>query len=122
MILNQIGRIVSSTWVNLPKHYENIDIDEYIVMPNHIHGVIAMSDLQTPLEQRTIKSHSLGVNIGSFKTWSARKINALTNRTGKPVWQRSFYDHIIRNEKSLDQIREYIINNPSQWGLGENDY
>ena len=122
MILNQLGEIVVATWTNLPKHFIGISIDDFIVMPNHLHGIIIIEDVKTPLKQTPIKNPSLVVIVGSFKTWSARKINALTNRTGKPVWQRSFYDHVIRNETGLNHIREYIINNPIQWGLGEDDY
>ena len=122
MILNQLGEIVVATWTNLPKHFIGISIDDFIVMPNHLHGIIIIEDVKTPLKQTPFEHPSLVVIVGSFKTWSARKINALTNRTGKPVWQRSFYDHVIRNETGLNHIREYIINNPIQWGLGEDDY
>lgn len=122
MVLNQLGEIVFSTWVNLPIHFNSIALDEFIVMPNHFHGIIAIESPNPTSEHRPNEKPSLGVIIGGFKTWSARKINAITNRTGKPVWQRSFYDHIIRNQTSLNQIREYIINNPLQCGLGKDDY
>ncbi len=91
-------------------------------MPNHVHGIIIIKGKESPKETEAQKKQYLCASVGGFKTWSARRINFLLDRTGTPFWQRSFYDHVIRDGNGLDRIREYIINNPSQWGIGKDDY
>jgi REP element-mobilizing transposase RayT len=120
MILNEYGKIVEQCWNDLPNHYDNIIFDEYVIMPNHFHGIIfivgAIHELplhELPVQQR--RKMLLPKIIGRFKMNSAKQINQIRNTSGIPVWQRNYYEHIIRNEKSLENIRNYIINNPSKW-------
>ncbi|HAF63211.1 MAG TPA: hypothetical protein DCK95_12930, partial [Anaerolineaceae bacterium] len=68
-----------------------------------------------------VKTKTLGRLIGAFKTVSTKRINQIRNTPGAIVWQRNYWDHIIRDEKSLKNVRNYIINNPSQWGEDENN-
>ncbi len=89
-------------------------------MPNHIHGIIKIKGPKLPFEQVLFKNQSLCVIVDGSKTWPARNINALSNR--KTLLEEIFFDHIIRNEKSLNQIREYVINNPTQWKLSNDHY
>jgi putative transposase len=77
-------------------------------MPNHLHGIIAITD-------DDIKRKPLGRLVGAFKTVSAREINQLRQMSGCPVWQRDFYDRINRNDRSLQRIRQYIVDNPLKW-------
>jgi len=79
-------------------------------MPNHLHGILFLTD-ELP------NGKSVSDIIRGFKTWSARKINEIQSTKGSPVWQRSFYDHVIRDERSLEKIREYIVNNPLKWEI-----
>ncbi len=114
ILLNYHGQIVKQQWQWLAKQYSYIELDEYVVMPNHIHGILIMNDsIRTGLDLSLHKIKSLSSLIGAFKTTSSKLIhqNGLSGFT----WQRSFYDHIIRNDKSLDKIREYISNNPLKW-------
>ena len=67
------------------------------------------------------KHHSLSEMVRAFKTFSARRINAMQNTPGKPIWQSRFYDHIIRNEKELNRIRKYIVENPKEWKRDRNN-
>jgi REP element-mobilizing transposase RayT len=124
MILNEYGKIVEQCWNNLSNHYDNIELDAYVIMPNHFHGIIFITDnvraihelpllpQQSPQQRRKMLLPKI---IGRFKMNSAKQINLMRNTPGISVWQRNYYEHIIRNDKSLENIRNYIINNPSKW-------
>ena len=98
---------MQQTWDDLPAHYNGIDLDAFIVMPNHVHGIIILAD---DSERR----HAIPEIVRGFKTFSARRVNERAGRRGA-VWQRGYYEHVIRNEKALDRIRAYIANNPARW-------
>lgn len=120
MILNLYGKIIKNTWLEIPKHLRNVELDAYVVMPNHIHGIIIINSPVGYGHARTVKTNNnLSNIIGSFKSAATRKINQLSSIHFK--WQRFFYDHIIRTEKSLNNIREYITNNPTTWNNDENN-
>lgn len=141
MRLNPFGRIVEWTWRDLPNHVANIQLDALVVMPNHVHGIIVITpdnvgvglglglDVGAGSEpaptakppQQTPKRHALPEIIRQLKTFSARRINQQRGTPGVPVWQRNYYEHIIRNDDSLNRIREYITENPARWAVdGEN--
>ncbi len=99
-------------------------------MPNHFHGIILIHDMPGRGGSRTAPTTNavhepserpgrkpLGRLVGVFKTVSTKHINLRRNRPAVPVWQRNYYEHIIRNERSLNHIREYILNNPLQWEI-----
>jgi REP element-mobilizing transposase RayT len=121
MQLNEYGRIVSQTWEWLAAHYDYVDLDAYVVMPNHLHGVLILSDdcrgrSRTP-PTIIVPRKPLGRLVGAFKTVSAKQMNQLRGTPGADLWQRNYYEHIIRSDAELDRIREYIVNNPAQWSL-----
>jgi putative transposase len=109
--LSEKGKIVSECWFDLPNHYPNIILDEFIVMPNHIHGIIIIHNGS----DKKLK-HGLSEFIRAFKSFASRRINSLhtTTITTKNIWQPRFYDHIIRSENELNRIRLYIKNNPNK--------
>ena len=124
MLLSDAGKVVSECWNDLPNHYQHIELGEFIVMPNHVHGIVVITGSAEGLTSKKPQAgfkpaptarHSLSEVIRGFKTFSGRRINRLTNSTGQPVWQRNFYEHVIRDETSLHTIREYIVNNPAKW-------
>ncbi|MDD5289069.1 MAG: hypothetical protein PHY28_08180, partial [Dehalococcoidales bacterium] len=99
MILNPLGKAVASVWKEMPLHYPEVNNDVFIVMPNHIHGIIAIHEVgRAGFEPAPTKQYPLSEIVRAFKTYSSRKINELSNSQGKPVWQRNYYEHIIRNE------------------------
>ena len=102
-----MGTIVQRIWEDLPTHYSGIDLDAFIVMPNHMHGIIILAD-------QSERRHAIPEIVRGFKTFSARRVNERAGRRGA-VWQRGYYEHVIRNEKALDRIRDYIANNPARW-------
>lgn len=120
MILSGIGEVVRNRWLEIPNHFSNIKLDEYVIMPNHIHGIIIIDNPVGDGHARPVKkSNNLSVIIGSFKSAVTKQINQLKNVSFR--WQRCFYDHIIRTDKSLNNLREYMINNPVKWSGDENN-
>ena len=121
MALSEYGKIVENVWYNLTVHYQNIKLDKFIVMPNHIHGIIILMNMDDvgagfkPAPTDLTKYYPLSEIVRAFKTFSARHVNELRITPGIPVWQRNYHEHIVRNENELNRIREYIINNPLQW-------
>ncbi len=105
--LNEMGTIVQQIWDDLPTHYHGIDLDAFIVMPNHVHGIIILAD-------ESARRHAIPEIVRGFKTFSARRVNERAGKSGV-LWQRGYYEHVIRNEKALDRIRAYIANNPARW-------
>ncbi|MBI5816793.1 MAG: transposase [Nitrospinae bacterium] len=114
MRANHPGEIVIDTLYGMPKHYPHIVLDESIVMPNHVHFIIGIS-VGAGLKPALPRTAGLPEVVRAFKTFSARRINELRKSSGVPVWQRNYYEHIIRNGKSLNLTREYIIDNPARW-------
>jgi len=126
--LNEYGEIANKYWYEIPKHYTNTQLDEYVIMPNHIHGIIFIVGAihELPLQQNEFpqliqrRKMLLPKIIGRFKMNAAKQINQIRQNHGIPVWQRNYYEHIIRNDNELNKIREYIINNPLTWQTDEN--
>jgi REP-associated tyrosine transposase len=127
LILSEIGKIVEKYWLEIPEHFPGVRLDEYVIMPNHVHGLIEIitdvgadslvgaENLQ-PLRNvnryqqaipRSLSSIIRGFKIGVTKWCHYHDYNF--------VWQRNYYDHIVRNEAELNRIRDYILHNPLQW-------
>ena len=118
MILNDLGKIVENTWKGIPEHYPAVELDYYVIMPNHFHGIIIINNVETGhAPSLHIKRPTLGNIIGSFK--SALTKWAHQNGYAHFKWQLRYYDHIIRNENDLHRIRTYIQNNPLKWEIDE---
>lgn len=114
MLLNEFGMLVHGEWIKSAQIRMEIKIDEFIVMPNHIHGIVIIDRKGDRPVAPTI-----GSLIGGFKSTATKQINEIRKMPRVPVWQRNYYEHIIRNEKSLYNIREYIVNNPLNWKQDE---
>jgi REP element-mobilizing transposase RayT len=120
MFLNQYGEIAHIDWTNIPSRYSNVFLDSFIVMPNHVHGIINITESDTVgagLKPALIKRYPLHEIVRSFKSYSARQINNIRKTPGLPIWQRNYYEHVIRDEIELNQIREYICNNAIKWSI-----
>ena len=123
MRLNELGRMVQTVWDGLPERFPILDA--FVVMPNHVHGILVLVGAGLALSQGGAASSAptrsasttLGTVVRAFKSISAIGVNRLLSRTGQSLWQRSYYEHIIRDEESLNRIREYIGTNPLRWQL-----
>ncbi len=109
MQLSPTGIIVRDTWEWLASHYDYLELDAFVIMPDHLHGILVLAPMTD------IKRKSLGGLVGAFKTVSTKHINMMRNTPGTNVWQRNYYEHIIRNENDLHKIRAYIATNPIRW-------
>ena len=115
MVLNDVGQIVQHCWDDLPNHFAHVELDAFVVMPNHVHGIIVLTDgVGAGLKPAptSMKRHTLSEIVRAFKTFSSRRVNQLRQTPGTPVWQCNYYNHVIRTENDLSAIREYIVNNP----------
>ena len=116
--LNELGKIVLQCLYDLPSHYSHVKLDEFIVMPNHIHGIFILVGVGfKPAPTIDKKRHGLSEVIRAFKTFSSRKINKLHKTSGTSVWQRNYYERVVRDEDELNKIRQYISDNPIKWEL-----
>lgn len=164
MHLNDTGRIVETVWAGLPERFPMVTLDEFVVMPNHFHGIIVIIDdagnrtvgallaapplampplaapPAIPRKQGTVEAkdatksvikkgaagsvenqgaassaRTVGQIMRAFKSISAINVNRVLGRSGQPLWQRNYFERIIRNEKELENIQEYIVNNPARW-------
>ena len=113
MQLNNFGNIVQFHWRSLEKHHSHIRLDQFVVMPNHFHGIIIINkNVDAAIGQQ---QKAMPEIIRGFKTFSARQVNKVRHQSGVPLWQRNYYERIIRNEEELDRVQKYIINNPRNW-------
>jgi putative transposase len=136
--LNEFGRIAASEWTRSKEIRKEIVLDEFCVMPNHIHGIVLIQHVcghivgangcspatacvgetmkgrsaESPLR---MKSKSISSFIAGYKSSVTKQINGIRNTPGVPVWQRNYYEHIIRNDGELNRVRQYIQGNPLKW-------
>jgi putative transposase len=151
MVLNTYGRVIATFWQRSPRHSARVELDEWVVMPNHVHGIIVITGdvgrgeaspgigsngicaspfepcLSTSGASRDASplrgggnpagppSGSLGAIVGNFKSVTTRRINRIRKTPGARVWQRNYYERVIRDERGLNAVRRYIRNNPGRW-------
>lgn len=130
MELSKMGKIVLDEWIKTEQMRSNVELDKFVVMPNHVHGIVI-------IQCNDVETHSHASLQGQFKNKFgpqsknlAAIVRGFKGTTTKQIhsagfcdfaWQPRYYEHIIRNEKALNSIREYIINNPLQWELDKNN-
>ena len=131
--LSQVGHIVSKCWVDIPNHFPSVDLDAFVIMPNHLHGIVVLEDCRgVQLNAPTLRSvasrakihpdsHSLISPKRNTLSLIIRTFKAAVTRQCRQdghhhfAWQRNYYEHIIRNQDKLNRIREYILYNPVHW-------
>jgi putative transposase len=116
MVLNQLGEIAETCWKEIPSHYREVENGVFIIMPNHLHGIIAIEGPgRAGSKPAPTGKYPLSEIVRGFKTYSARNINRQRESGGKHVWQRGFYEHVIRDETEYHQIGDYILFNAAKW-------
>ncbi|WP_343523127.1 transposase [Pedobacter sp.] len=126
MILNESGKIAYNEWISLSDRFSNFELDVFQIMPNHMHGIIILSDVGATLavakeedNRATARVAPTIANIiGAYKSIVSNACLQLFKSHNKimgKLWQRNYYEHIIRNERAYQNISNYIINNPSKW-------
>ncbi len=116
------GEVVCTVWKDLPNHCPDVELDAFLVMPNHVHGILALHGRGTACRAPTEAfgrpvAGSIPTIVRSFKSSAAREINRLRGTPGAAVWQRGYFEHIIRTPNDLDRLRRYIESNPLRWAL-----
>ena len=138
--LSPIGKTALKFWLEIPKHSENVRLDEFTVMPNHIHGIVTIQNIgiqgDNAAPRRGVLLNAPNTSRNYYSQISPRKNTlSVVVRTYKSAltrwcrhnnyayfrWQRNYYEHVIRDEEDLNQIREYIINNPLKWDLDKDN-
>ena len=133
MVLSKFGLVAKQQWEKLPKRFPNIELGAYMIMPNHMHGIIeiindrgtagnqinfdAESSRRAPMQEQFQKpvAGSIPTMIRSYKSAVSYRINLMRGTDGVPVWQRNYYEHVIRNETDLQNKTDYIESNPLLW-------
>ena len=121
---NPYGRIVEEEWLRTAVVRVNVELDAYVVMPNHLHGILVIQDgTETGLDPcPAVFGHPvagpLATIIGQFKSVATKRINQMRRTPGEPVWQRNYYERVVRTEDERNHIRHYIDGNPSHWISG----
>jgi putative transposase len=127
--LSDAGKMVAQTWDHLPTRFPNIELDAFVIMPNHVHAIIVITDPPPPADPDSVGAGlalpknqgnprvapTLGDIIGAFKSISAIACNRLLERSGASFWQRNYWEHVIRDDADLARLRDYIEGNPGKW-------
>jgi putative transposase len=137
MRLNSIGEIARLCWEEIPIHFPNVETDTFVIMPNHVHGILWVNGRQTDvsvgannyLPLQPTRSRLFPMGHGTSKTVGSIirgfKIGVMTGVRKKfparPIWQRNYYERVIRNDPELNRIRQYIADNPAQWESDRNN-
>ena len=131
MHLNEYGELIHECLYQIPRHFPNIEMDMHVIMPNHFHGIFMINsncrgEVSSPSRNSNkrikkggvtppLRKRTLGQIVAYFKYQTSKQINKIRNSPGMPVWQRNYFERVIRNENELNKIRQYIQNNPLQW-------
>ena len=116
MVLSPLGAIARACWEDIPNHFEYVRVDAYVVMPDHVHGILILRDYRNRVPAiGHVGPGSLGAVVRSFKSAVAARVHAVRGARDHAVWQRNYFDRIIRDKTDLDQVRRYIRENPARW-------
>lgn len=121
-----IGELVIDSWESIPLHFPSVILDEYVLMPNHLHGILKITECleigtRDPAMTTKVEDYgkpvprSIPTIIRSFKSIVSRRVIDYGLGIGRPVWQRNYYEHVVRSELDLGEIRKYISENPAKW-------
>jgi putative transposase len=125
MRLSQLGQVVENEWQRTPKLRPYIDLDVFTIMPNHLHGILVITDDRRGILPHAHQSQQFGKPVSGsipmivrlFKATATLQINQLRKTPRLPVWQRNYHEHVVRDEHDLARIREYIVSNPMKWQI-----
>ena len=142
VVLSPSGEIIAYWWRQIPRHFEFVECDQFIIMPNHIHGIMIIHEhpnvgaaagprpdqgvppagvrkpgVRQPDPYTDQKRPTLGQVVAYFKYQSTKQINANLGCAGNKIWQRNYYERVLRGDDELNRAKEYILNNPLQWEM-----
>ena len=135
MVVNDLGRAVEKLWLEIQEHFDGVNVDTFVVMPNHLHGIIEIDNegrISSVAARHAVPQHednfemfgkpvrgSIPTIIRSFKSAVTKQYHEMTNTQNARLWQRNYYEHVIRDEKEYQAIYDYILTNPQNWEKDE---
>ena len=130
--LNDFGMVVDGCWRAISMHFPSVELDEFVIMPDHLHGIMVLvapainpgamnRDVMNLGAMNRAPTTTVGGIVRAFKARCTHGINEIRINPGGAVWQRNYYERIIRNDRELNSIREYIVNNPQKWADASNN-
>jgi len=122
--LSNMGNIVKRAWIKIPEHFKDVRLDRFVIMPNHMHGIIVIQ--RKPSKDIDVlpskvnsnskrRARDLGQIVAYFKYQSTKLVNDLRKTPGSPLWQRNYYEHIIHDKEEMIKYHKYIQENPANW-------
>ena len=121
-----VGRLVNECWLEIPRHFPNVALPRHMIMPNHLHGIIVLRGRMPGVDERRKPAKvegfskpvvgSIGTIVRSFKSAVSKRAREMSGRPQMQVWQRNYYEHVIRNKDDFRKTVEYICRNPERWG------
>jgi putative transposase len=131
-IPSPIGQIVGSCWIEIPQHFPNVKTETYLVMPNHIHGILTIHSMRAganpkdkaALAVESFDKHTPGsipTIIRSFKAAASKRARNSGSAKGEAIWQRGYYEHVLRNTREFVEMTNYILQNPARWADDEDN-
>jgi putative transposase len=129
-VLSSIGEIVRTCWIEIPQHFPNVEIEAYVVMPNHMHGILT---IQSKLPDANVQDKtaemmesfgkptpkSIPTIVRSFKSAASKRVRESGYVVGESIWQRGYYEHVLRNTREYVETTNYILQNPARWADDE---
>jgi len=122
VLLSVSGNIVEQSWCALSDHFLFVELDTFVIMPNHLHGIIIVKDYDQKdalVLSNGTRSRSVGSVVQNFKSVSTRKVNQVFGKCGMTFWQRGYYERIVRDDTEWNSLRQYIASNPERWTNNE---
>lgn len=129
-VFSELGELVARCWSEIPAHSDRASLGEFVIMPNHLHGIIVLAGRGTPQRPKVAacpydaqrrfgeaQRGPLATIIGVYKSVVTRRVNAQLGASGTPFWQRNYYEHVIRDASDWGRIATYIASNPALWAL-----
>ncbi len=131
-VLSPIGEIIRNCWIEIPDHFPNVTIETYVLMPNHLHGVLTINSKAPSADAQDKRGgavesfgkptpNSIPTIIRSFKSAASKRVRESGMSANESIWQKGFYEHVIRNTQEYVDITNYILLNPARWADDEDN-
>jgi len=126
---NVLGRLVRAHWLAIPKHFATVQLDAFVVMPSHVHGIINLHRRVSPREEQfklaefgKPRSGSIGWIVRAFKATVTREARKALQKPELTIWQRNYFERVVRDENEYKIVHQYVRENPRNWKTGDEDF
>jgi REP-associated tyrosine transposase len=124
---DEVRAVIAAVWRGLPEHYPRVLLDYFVIMPNHVHGIVHLLEMEkdsrgvaaglrpAATHEKTPQTHGLSQIVNSLKAFSTREVNVIRRSPGGRLWQPTYWDRVLRGPRALEAARKYIAENPANW-------